>query len=783
MTATQTRPAAPAAKVTARRDREDVRRTLLALLASGLGIAPLCELLTDRGWLIDVWLTMIIVIAPAALLRLRRPPSAGQIWIGLVLMVPWLTLRFVGEHAYGHVVPLQASWHDIGALITDLHHTTTVETAPIHSTVGIRLALCALLGLVAALVDLVAVVGRRGALAGIPLLVVFTVSGAVPRSPVGWWLFAIAAAAFLILLALDSSDDLHRWGHFVPRSGSARRRPVAGGSVSAQRIAAAAIALAVLLPAFIPADSRNLIANWFHDGSGSGLGAGFGRSGTGGIDPFVALKGQLNRKDPIDLFDVNVQSLSGDLVGLRAAVQPFYLRENVLSQFTGSGWKPGTNGELEDLVRTQFASSPGVGFPPNTVEFRTRVSIKSLGSNPPIFAIPTQVGGLAASSQWSKQDQLIIGETVSKGDAYDLIVRQPTPTTADLQAAIGHDPAMDPWLQLPPIAESVQRQVEQLTAGAITPYDRARALSDFFAAPANRFTYSLSTAPGDSGDDLVDFLKNRVGYCQQYAAALGVMLRLAGVPSRVVLGYAHPVPDRDGNFTVTTNDAHSWVEAYFDGIGWVPFDPTPLAGISGGSTNDLPWAPHPRQAGASNDVPTIRPSTGTGSRNGSSSAAPGPRAGAANGGGPSVVAALTGTGIVASVLVVLLAPWAVRQRRRRGRLRRVRHAGDTDALWAELSDTALDLGFVWSRSRTPRQVAAWLAEPAGSASGSLRAMAAAVERTRYAPGMPAADGRRLAGELAAVRDGLSAGHSFGQRLRTALWPRSLGWRGLRRRRH
>ena len=73
---------------------------------------------------------------------------------------------------------------------------------------------------------------------------------------------------------------------------------------------------------------------------------------------------------------------------------------------------------------------------------------------------------------------------------------------------------------------------------------------------------------------------------------MGVMLRLAGVPARVVLGYAHDVPDATGSFTVTTFDAHAWVEAYFAGIGWIPFDPTPLDGISGGASNDLNWAKH-----------------------------------------------------------------------------------------------------------------------------------------------------------------------------------------------
>src|SRR5664279_5705201 len=68
------------------------------------------------------------------------------------------------------------------------------------------------------------------------------------------------------------------------------------------------------------------------------------------------------------------------------------------------------------------------------------------------------------------------------------------------------------------------------------------------------------------------------------------------------------------------------------------------------------------------------------------------------------------TGIAAVIILTALTPWAVRQKRRQRRLRAGRQ-GDTDALWRELSDTAVDMGYVWSAARTPRQVAAWLARP------------------------------------------------------------------------
>jgi transglutaminase-like putative cysteine protease len=750
--------------------RYGVRRTALALLASALGVLPLCELFTDRGWLIDVWLTMIVVVAPAALRRRVWEPSAGQIWLGVVLMVPWLTLNFFREHAVLGVLPLGGAWHDVGRLMSDLHTTISGDVAPVHTTVAVRLAVCALLGLVAALVDLLAVVGRHGALAGIPLLVVFTVSGAVPRHPVNWLWFAFSAAGFLILLALDSSDDLQRWGHLVPRPHrEARRR--AAGTFSGQRIAAAAIVLAIAVPLIVPSNSRNFVANLFHPSSGGGQ-EGFGQdlnsgAGSGGIDPFAALRGQLNRNKNLDLLTVRIRSDTG--VGTENGVQPFYLRTNVLSSFESDGWRPGLSGQSQRVADTQFASSPGTAFQPSTVRYSADITVTGLRSNPPVFASPTSVTGVDSSTSWDLQNLLLVDSTISAGQTIHEEVAQPQPSIAQLRAATGTDPAMSQWLKLPPIKPYVRALTQRLTAGATTPYAKARAISAFFADPNSGFTYSLETAAGDSGDDLTDFLQHRAGYCQQFAASMGVMLRLSGVPSRVVLGYAHPVPDRNGSFVVTTYDAHAWVEAYFAGIGWVPFDPTPIAGISGGSANDLAWAPHGKKkdtpAVVTPGSPTSTPSPRTTHPTQEPVATVHPDAGLP-------VVPLVLLAVVAVLLALLLTPTWVRLQRRRRRLRQGR-LGDTEALWAELSDTAIDLGYVWSPARSPRQVATWLGSSGDASTGSLRALTGAVERARYSP--VAGPGPDLVDELAAVRAGLRARRSPRERMRATFWPASLGW--------
>ena len=750
-------------------------RTLAALLASALGTLPLCQLLSDRGWLLDVWLSMAIVIAPAFLIRTwGRAPGALQVWPGIVALVPWLTVRFVPRDAWLGFVPTRSTWHQLAALMTDLHRTTRDGVAPVHSTIAIKLALCAMLGLLAALVDLIAVVGRHGALAGVPLLVVFTISGAVPKRIVDWQYFVLAAIGFMLLLALDARDDLSRWGHRVPRPGQHRGR--ATMAISGPRIAAVSIAVALVVPVIAPRHPTNVLTSLFRNKSGGDVG-GFGALGGGGsIDPFAALKGQLVRAKTAPLATVTITGSTGK-------AEPFYLRENVLSDFVGTGWAPAGHG-TEDVLGS-YATIPSAQGPNDVTSFTAQIHVTNLTGNAPVFAVPSGIGGLDGldpGATWSAQDQLVLGAGVHRGEIYTEQVGQPQPTTGELAAApTSGDPSLQSWTRLPTMPAYVGTLVGELTQNAASPWAKASAISNFFLAPGNHFRYSLSTAAGDSGNELVDFLHNRIGYCQQYAAAMAVMLRLAGMPARVVLGYTHAAPDASGTFTITTDDAHAWVEAFFEGIGWVPFDPTPLAGIPGGA-NDLAYAVHTASppSGAST-APANEPTANHSVQQSS------PSAGSTHRASASRVRSWLMPALVIGIVAILFAiPWLARRRRRGARLRAAR-GGDPDPLWAELSDTATDLGYVWSPVRTPRQVARWLQRPVGDAADSLRALADAVEQSRYGPGQTAVRDRDLAADLDAVTRSLRALESRSARFWSALWPASLGWtrrrwRRVRRRR-
>jgi transglutaminase-like putative cysteine protease len=750
------------------------RRTMAGLVASALSVLPLSETFTDWAWLPPVWIGMVLAIGPAALLRTRYAPRAIHLLPGLVLAVLYLTVRFVPDHAWAGVVPLRGAWLDVAAMNRDFHDTIRDSSAPLPSTEPVRMVLAALLVLLAVAVDLVAVVARRPALAGVPFLLLYTLAGAMPRHAVGWFWFALAALGYLILLSSDARDERSRWGRLMPRPAGASKAAVK--ALSARRIAVIAIVIALVIPLVLPIRKSNLLADALHGGHGSG-GGGSGIS----LDPFVRLKGQLNRKDPVKLLDVDTGGLNNR--------NPFYLGEIVLDRYDASGWRQGSRGATEPVASTRFVANPDASSP-NIQAFTFTATIASDNLDDvalPLFQSPSSIVGLSSDWVWSPQQATVLGGRIQKDDHYTETVVEPEPTVSQLRQSktLAGDPALRAWLEHPNMPTFVTDTVKSIIKGKRTPYDKARALLDYFVGPGSTFTYSLSTKVGDSGNDLVDFLQNQVGFCQQYAAAMAIMLRLAGVPSRVVVGYTHSVPNTDGSFTVTTNDAHAWVEGYFQGFGWLPFDPTPLVGVDAGRAAAIPWAP--RAAVTAPSVATGASSAVRGAEQNKRTTvvpeAPGAGSGQASAGLPMWATWLL-VGIAGLVVLVFLVPALVRLQRRHRRLRAA--ARDPDPLWRELADTAVDLGYVWSPVRTPRQVVTWLRREAvdGEAEQALRTLAGAVERSRYAaPGNGSGD-RTLVAELRRVEVSLRSTRSGWERTRARLLPLSLGWTRLGgRRRH
>jgi transglutaminase-like putative cysteine protease len=134
-----------------------------------------------------------------------------------------------------------------------------------------------------------------------------------------------------------------------------------------------------------------------------------------------------------------------------------------------------------------------------------------------------------------------------------------------------------PYLALPtspPLDSRVAKLAEQITATAPNNYDKAVALERYLRT---HFGYTLDLGRNLPRDPIPYFLfERKKGHCEYFASSMAVMLRSLGVPSRIVTGFrGGEFNDLTGQYVVRASNAHSWVEAYFSGYGWVSFDPTP----------------------------------------------------------------------------------------------------------------------------------------------------------------------------------------------------------------
>jgi len=133
----------------------------------------------------------------------------------------------------------------------------------------------------------------------------------------------------------------------------------------------------------------------------------------------------------------------------------------------------------------------------------------------------------------------------------------------------------DRYLQLPEVSEPVKKLASVITKDATSYYEIVQAVLNSFER--RNYTYSLkSQHPGNPLEDFL--LRNKIGHCQFFAGAMVVLLRLNGVPARMVNGFTSGEYNEWGDhYTVRLKDAHSWVEVYAGNGIWIPKDPTPSA--------------------------------------------------------------------------------------------------------------------------------------------------------------------------------------------------------------
>jgi hypothetical protein len=156
------------------------------------------------------------------------------------------------------------------------------------------------------------------------------------------------------------------------------------------------------------------------------------------------------------------------------------------------------------------------------------------------------------------------------------VLPMPQPAAVRKAGSDYPDSIRNMYLQLPALDPRIPELAATITAHEVSPYDKTRAIENYLRLHYG-YTLDLSGPPG--ADPLAFFLfQKRAGHCEYFAAAMTVMLRTQGIPARYINGFqTGEYNDVAGDLVVRASDAHSWVEAFFPGFGWLTFDPTPAS--------------------------------------------------------------------------------------------------------------------------------------------------------------------------------------------------------------
>jgi protein-glutamine gamma-glutamyltransferase len=229
---------------------------------------------------------------------------------------------------------------------------------------------------------------------------------------------------------------------------------------------------------------------------------------------------------------------------------------------------------LRYTILLQPVATDTLFAPANAVSLRGNLSGE--GSNPEVGARRSYVIRDASGSLFNPFHNF----TSLRYEGFSLLPARNVPR---LRAASTDYPEeiRDTYLQLPKIDSRIPELAKEITARALTPYDKTITLETYLRS---RFTYTL-TLTGKPGDDpLAHFLfETHAGHCEYFASAMAIMLRTLGIPTREVNGFLPgEYNDLGEDYIVRASDAHSWVEVYFPGTGWMTFDPTPPGAESAG---------------------------------------------------------------------------------------------------------------------------------------------------------------------------------------------------------
>jgi transglutaminase-like putative cysteine protease len=526
-----------------------VPATMALTLLTIVTAISMCRVFPDWQYLRPMLVVCIGVHAVMCLFRMAKVSAWLALPVGLVAIAVLIGLiYFRGSTRFG--LPTSDTIEQFRISMRLVWRQFPHAVSPVPSEGSFAIAATTALAICAWLADSFAfrAFGRAEAVVPAGVVFIFTSALGVDRNRVAVAALWIGAAIFTIAaLRMAHARDDSAW--------MGKRRQSLWATLPAAIVCAlfattGAVAIAPQLPG---AGDKALLDTRNREGDVTEV-----------VSPLVDIRSRIVNRGNIELFTVATQT-------------PRYLVLTALAKFDGTRWT-----SLPEDVRpadgTLFQAPPGARL------IQQQITVKKLGSNL-APAAPTATSAAWQGDhtlQWANgAGALIVDGGLVPGYQYQVTSADNFPPKAELRNATADNPPDPIYFELPKsLPQEIRTLAQAVTAGATTPYDKARALQDWFRT---QFKYSLAVQRGHSDDAMINFLSIKQGYCEQFSGTFAAMARAIGLPTRVMVGFTPGIlRSTDGLYHVAGRHAHAWDEVWFDGYGWVTFDPTPGRGAPGG---------------------------------------------------------------------------------------------------------------------------------------------------------------------------------------------------------
>ena len=640
---------------------------IVVFVAMALTAVAVSAVFKDFAWVSPVLVAVAVVVIVGAVFRtvpaLRSTGTAviaqcmaGLIAVFIVCAGDSLLLGFIptGE-SFGTVIDLLSEG------VSDLYATAP----PAASTPGFIAMLTIAFTLITILIDGLVSDLRAPKVGGVLLLVLWMIPVYFAAQEVKWWHIVAILAAFLLLM-LSPYLPATRWR----------------GGMTAILAGALALAIGIGLPLLLPPVPT------LPDRASKGQGD------LTVTNPFLNLRQNLGDRDDKTLFSYQTTDEDADPIRLTS-----------IDDFDGENWAP------SPFSLDPFAiAADGMPWPagmPRDKNFKEQTISVAVGDDydqqylPSPYA-PQQPKDLSRRWIFDEKTLTVVGNGEKTGGLqYSMDYLSPNPDVEDLQSATPvSESDFETELAVPDsLPTSVKETAERVTADADNQWEAAVMLQAYFRG--GDFEYSLDAPERASGDAISDFLADKQGYCVQFSSAMTIMARTMGIPARIGVGYAGGNESENG-VDVSMQDSHAWPELYFEGAGWVRFEPTP-----GGPAGDPPkWtladgADQQEEGDESESASPSEEPTESASPTGGSEE-PTEEETSTQAAEPAGSNLGTVIGIAAIVLVLLLLAALPAIWRSILRSRRTKDPQNLEAVWTEVRALATDYGQSLDSSRTLR---------------------------------------------------------------------------------